>query len=191
MSVLEQLHVAAKARRRKLWEPTNGRSSSDLDVIPHRLFRKKQDEERAKQARKKAREDEKARAKAIANMMLAASKERNPEPPVLPPDDPAFRLRVRTITLVVCQYYGVSIVEVMSARRYAKIVRPRQVVMYLARELTVISLPQIGRALGGRDHTTVLHAWRKLCKLVNEDEHLAGEISAIKAMLTGTENGPR
>jgi chromosomal replication initiator protein len=63
------------------------------------------------------------------------------------------------------------------------VVRPRQVAMYLAKTLTLRSLPEIGRRFGGRDHTTVLHAVRKIENLVNNDNTLAEEIEALKRQL--------
>jgi chromosomal replication initiator protein len=63
------------------------------------------------------------------------------------------------------------------------VVRPRQVAMYLAKTLTLRSLPEIGRRFGGRDHTTVLHAVRKIENLVTTDTALAEEIELLKRQL--------
>jgi chromosomal replication initiator protein len=71
----------------------------------------------------------------------------------------------------------------LSSRRTANVVRPRQIAMYLAKVLTLRSLPEIGRRFGGRDHTTVLHAVRKIEGLVNGDRGLADEIEVLKRML--------
>jgi chromosomal replication initiator protein len=65
------------------------------------------------------------------------------------------------IQAAACAHFGVSMQELLSSTRSAHIAWPRQVAMYLARELTTESLPSIGRRFGGRDHTTVLHAWRR------------------------------
>jgi chromosomal replication initiator protein len=62
-------------------------------------------------------------------------------------------------------------------------VRPRQIAMYLAKTLTLRSLPEIGRRFGGRDHTTVLHAVRKIENLVGNDNGLADEIEILKRLL--------
>lgn len=62
----------------------------------------------------------------------------------------------------VCAHYGVKAFDIRSARRTMNLVQPRQVICFLAKELTPLSLPQIGRYLGGRDHTTVLHGIRKV-----------------------------
>jgi chromosomal replication initiator protein len=71
----------------------------------------------------------------------------------------------------------------LSSRRTANVVRPRQVAMYLAKSLTLRSLPEIGRRFGGRDHTTVLHAVRKIEGLVGNDMALAEEIEILKRQL--------
>ena len=71
----------------------------------------------------------------------------------------------------------------LSSRRTANVVRPRQIAMYLAKTLTLRSLPEIGRRFGGRDHTTVLHAVRKIESLIGQDTSLAAEIEAIKGQL--------
>jgi chromosomal replication initiator protein len=77
---------------------------------------------------------------------------------------PCARARVRSIAEIkaaACEQFGISPEELVSATRTARLAWPRQVAMYLARELTQESLPTIGREFGGRDHTTVLHAWRR------------------------------
>jgi chromosomal replication initiator protein len=77
----------------------------------------------------------------------------------------------------------VSRADLLSSRRTANVVRPRQVAMYLAKILTLRSLPEIGRRFGGRDHTTVLHAVRKIENLVSTDNTLAEEIEMLKRQL--------
>jgi chromosomal replication initiator protein len=70
-----------------------------------------------------------------------------------------------------------------SARRARLVARPRQVAMYLAKQLTSRSLPEIGRKFGGRDHTTVMHAVRKIEELKAADRTLAEDIELLKRML--------
>jgi hypothetical protein len=90
----------------------------------------------------------------------------------------------RAIISATSAHYGVTVIDILSARRQAEIVRPRQVAMYLAKVLTLRSLPEIGRWFGGRDHTTVLHAARKIEALVDAPHHdLIDEIAAIKSLL--------
>jgi chromosomal replication initiator protein len=98
------------------------------------------------------------------------------------PVDPR-RIRVEDILRVVSKHYGVSRADLLSSRRTANVVRPRQIAMYLAKTLTLRSLPEIGRRFGGRDHTTVLHAVRKIEGLVKGDKNLADEIEVLKRLL--------
>jgi chromosomal replication initiator protein len=98
------------------------------------------------------------------------------------PADPR-RIRVEDILRIVAKHYGVSRADLLSSRRTANVVRPRQIAMYLAKTLTLRSLPEIGRRFGGRDHTTVLHAVRKIEGLVQGDQALAEEIEILKRLL--------
>ncbi|HEX4411696.1 MAG TPA: chromosomal replication initiator protein DnaA [Xanthobacteraceae bacterium] len=93
------------------------------------------------------------------------------------------RVRIEDIQRIVARQYNVSRADLLSSRRTANVVRPRQVAMYLAKVLTLRSLPEIGRRFGGRDHTTVLHAVRKIENLANIDTSLAEEIEALKRQL--------
>jgi chromosomal replication initiator protein len=98
------------------------------------------------------------------------------------PQEPK-RVKIEDIQRVVARQYNVSRSDLLSSRRTANVVRPRQVAMYLAKTLTMRSLPEIGRRFGGRDHTTVLHAVRKIEGLVGNDLALAEEIEILKRHL--------
>jgi chromosomal replication initiator protein len=98
------------------------------------------------------------------------------------PQEPK-RVKIEDIQRVVARQYNVSRADLLSSRRTANVVRPRQVAMYLAKTLTLRSLPEIGRRFGGRDHTTVLHAVRKIEGLVGSDNGLAQEIEGLKRQL--------
>lgn len=98
------------------------------------------------------------------------------------PQEPK-RVKIEDIQRVVARQYNVSRGDLLSSRRTANVVRPRQVAMYLAKTLTLRSLPEIGRRFGGRDHTTVLHAVRKIEGLVGNDNALADEIEVLKRQL--------
>ncbi|WP_226576499.1 helix-turn-helix domain-containing protein [Acuticoccus sediminis] len=91
----------------------------------------------------------------------------------------AKKPKIEDIQRVVCQHYGISRGDLVSERRTKAIVRPRQVAMYLCKMLTPRSLPEIGRRFGNRDHTTVLHAVRKIGELKERDEKLAEDIEII------------
>lgn len=90
---------------------------------------------------------------------------------------------IRDIQEAVAEFYGFSINDLRSIRRDFPLVRVRQVAMYLAKTLTEKSMPEIGRRFGGRDHTTVLHAVRKIEALVLVDRELADEIAELKSRL--------
>ena len=84
---------------------------------------------------------------------------------------------------IVARHYNVSKQDLLSNRRTRTIVKPRQVAMYLAKMMTPRSLPEIGRRFGGRDHTTVLHAVRKIEDLVGADTKLAQELELLKRLI--------
>ena len=93
------------------------------------------------------------------------------------------RIRIEDIQKIVAGHYNVSKHDLLSARRTRAIVRPRQIAMYLAKTMTPRSFPEIGKRFGGRDHTTVLHAVRKVEELAADDETLAQEIELLKRLI--------
>jgi chromosomal replication initiator protein len=93
------------------------------------------------------------------------------------------RVKIEDIQKLVASRYNVSRSDILSERRTAAVVRPRQIAMYLSKVLTLRSLPEIGRRFGGRDHTTVLHAVRKIEKALDEDTSLSDEVELLKRML--------
>ena len=93
------------------------------------------------------------------------------------------RVRIEDIQRVVAKHYNVSRQELVSNRRTRVIVKPRQIAMYLSKALTPRSFPEIGRRFGGRDHTTVLHAVRKIEELISGDTKLSHEIELLKRLI--------
>lgn len=93
------------------------------------------------------------------------------------------RVRIEDILKFVSRHYNVTRTDILSARRTRTIVRPRQIAMYLAKTMTPRSLPEIGRRFGGRDHTTVLHAVRKIEGERAKDEKLGEELDLIRRMI--------
>jgi chromosomal replication initiator protein len=93
------------------------------------------------------------------------------------------RIRIDDILKIVGRHYNVARSDLLSPRRARSIVRPRQVGMYLAKKLTPRSLPEIGRRFGGRDHSTVLHAVRKIEELILTDEQLAREVALLMRLI--------
>lgn len=99
-------------------------------------------------------------------------------------------LSLRTIVLTACDYYGMSPTVLLAERRTRLFVRPRQVIMWLCRQHTGRSLPAIGTALGGRDHTTVLHGCRKIEELRKKNPEVAEQIADIEKLLRKAEKEP-
>jgi chromosomal replication initiator protein len=95
----------------------------------------------------------------------------------------ARKVKIEDIQRIVAKHFNVSKADLLSARRTRTVVRPRQIAMYLAKTLTPRSLPEIGRRFGNRDHTTVLHAVRKIEELAGADRGFADEIELLKRML--------
>lgn len=99
------------------------------------------------------------------------------------PSSEARTLSVDTISRAVASYYHISLEEMKGKRRDKHIVFPRQVAMFLIREETASSLPAIGQAFGGRDHTTVLHSYEKINTESREDQRLQSDLRKIREIL--------
>jgi chromosomal replication initiator protein len=95
------------------------------------------------------------------------------------------RITIDDIQKQVAAHFNIRLADMYSARRARSIARPRQVAMYLAKQLTSRSLPEIGRKFGGRDHTTVMHAVRKVEELRDGDSSFAEDLELLKRMLQG------
>ncbi|MGK7344424.1 MAG: chromosomal replication initiator protein DnaA [Candidatus Nitrospinota bacterium M3_3B_026] len=98
-------------------------------------------------------------------------------------DDATRMIDIRQIQKAVCDYYKIKVVDLKSKNRSKKVMIPRHTAVYLAREYTNTSLPEIGRAFGGRDHTTVMHSIRKIKKDIEQDTRLYNDINEIKKTL--------
>lgn len=94
------------------------------------------------------------------------------------------KVTINNIQKVVAEYYNIRVSELHSKRRSRQVARPRQMAMALAKELTTMSLPDIGDAFGGRDHTTVLHACRKMDELFKSDPNLKQDYDNLVKLLT-------
>jgi chromosomal replication initiator protein len=93
------------------------------------------------------------------------------------------RVTIEEIQKRVAEHYSIRLADMHSPRRARAVARPRQVAMYLAKQLTSRSLPEIGRKFGGRDHTTVMHAVRKIEELRSSDHSFAEDIELLRRML--------
>lgn len=107
----------------------------------------------------------------IAAEAIRARKQDGPKMTVIP---------IEEIQAQVGNFYGVTVKEIKATKRTQDIVLARQVAMFLAREMTDNSLPKIGKEFGGRDHSTVLHAYNKIKNMIGQDESLRIEIETIK-----------
>jgi chromosomal replication initiator protein len=92
-------------------------------------------------------------------------------------------ISIRQIQETVCDYYRLQVEDLKSKKRTKTVAFPRQIAMYLSRELTEFSLPRIGEDFGGRDHTTVIHAHEKISRIIQNDPQVQREIDEIKSRL--------
>ncbi len=99
------------------------------------------------------------------------------------PQGEAAEVSIERIQETVIERFGLSLDELCSEKRSQNIVYPRQVAMYLSRELTDSSLPKIGRQFGGRDHTTVIHATSKIARLIREDRSVYNLVQELTARI--------
>ena len=95
------------------------------------------------------------------------------------------KVTIEEIQKSVAEHFNIRISDMHSARRARSVARPRQVAMYLSKQLTSRSLPEIGRKFGGRDHTTVMHAVKKVDELCDYDNSFAEDVDLLKRMLEG------
>ena len=93
------------------------------------------------------------------------------------------RVTIEEIQKKVAEHFNIRLVDMHSARRARAVARPRQVAMYLSKQLTARSLPEIGRKFGGRDHTTVMHAVKKVEELRSTDNSFHEDVELLKRML--------
>ena len=94
------------------------------------------------------------------------------------------RITVDEIQKQVASHFHIRVADMFSARRSRQIARPRQIAMYLAKNLTSLSYPEIGRSFGNRDHTTIMHAVRKVEELMISDTALSDDVSLLKSVLS-------
>ena len=86
----------------------------------------------------------------------------------------------------VTEYYNLRIADMHSVRRTKAIARPRQIAMYLSKKLTTRSYPEIGKSFGGRDHTTVIHAVKKVDQLKSESNKFDEDINVLMQIITSS-----
>jgi hypothetical protein len=97
---------------------------------------------------------------------------------------PKFRkLDIKLIQEMVAAHYRIRVADLVSERRTADIVKPRQIAMHLCRKMTPRSYPDIGRRFGGKDHTTILHADKKVIRSIASNPEFAAEVAEIEARI--------
>jgi chromosomal replication initiator protein len=95
------------------------------------------------------------------------------------------KLTIDEIQRKVADYYGLRLSDLLSERRAREVARPRQIAMYLAKKMTPRSLPEIGRRFGNRDHTTVMHAVKKVEELRGQDREIDSDVATLARLLDG------
>ena len=95
------------------------------------------------------------------------------------------KLTIEEIQRKVAEHYNIRLSDMIGPKRLRNIARPRQVAMYLAKQLTPRSLPEIGRRFGGRDHTTIMHGVKKIEELMSTDSQLNDDLNLLKRLLQG------
>lgn len=102
------------------------------------------------------------------------------------PNSRPRKITVKVVQKYICEKYEVTVDEMLSKKRTKSIAYPRQLAMYISRELTDLSLPKIGQEFGGRDHTTVIHAHKKITELMKTDQDVLTEINQYLEELKST-----
>lgn len=93
------------------------------------------------------------------------------------------KISIDDIQRKVAEHFNIRLADMMGPKRARNVARPRQIAMYLSKQLTTRSLPEIGRRFGGRDHTTIMHGVRKIEQLAGEDQLLADDLAMLKRVL--------
>ena len=95
------------------------------------------------------------------------------------------KVTIEEIQRQVAEHYNIRLSDLVGPKRLRMVARPRQVAMFLAKEMTARSLPEIGRRFGGRDHTTIMHGVRKIEELAAADRQLAEDLDMLRRLLQG------
>jgi chromosomal replication initiator protein len=94
---------------------------------------------------------------------------------------------IHEIQILVAERFGVPVLDLLSRRRSVRVCRPRHIAMWLCRHTTLHSLPEIGRAFGWRDHSTVMHAIERIDQLTAADPSLAFQVRVLRDIITSRE----
>lgn len=174
-------------RKRRLWTPPNGRVSDETEILSAPALRKlpsvpppPPEPPAIDPPGAIIHQYPQASVAAEVPYIPSAFASREMDEPPLIDGETVYPTTVRDIARAACRVFNVSMIDMVSARRTRKIVLPRQITMYLAREMTTASLPRIGRLIGNKDHTTVLHGCQKIAALVLTSEETASQVEAVR-----------
>lgn len=175
----------ARAVKSRLWNPSGGRMSTELEIMTEPDLRKRRLEQiAAAAAERRERAIQERWASTIEQMRtenILREQERKRREQA---DLERGILNINTIIRTCCAYFNMRPVNMISDRRTADIVMPRQIAMYLCRHHTTASLPKIGRKFGGRDHTTVLYGTNKIKDLIESGhEDTVFHVVRLRALL--------
>jgi chromosomal replication initiation ATPase DnaA len=180
---MHPLQAEALALRKRMRNPPNGRVSSELEIVSEAVLSRRQRLAGAFEAERRAAERRKARIEhEVAEAKRRADEYRRGEQE-WERRRRAENIPVSAIIDICAAKYGVLGVNVISAQRRKQFTHVRQIVMYLCASLTTRSLPQIGRCLGDRDHTTIMHGRNKIAERITRDPEFAAEIEELKSTL--------
>lgn len=182
---MHALQAQAREVRRRLFAPANGRKSTELDIVPEPELRRRRIAEAHAEANRRYLErhasellQAKRRAELFQDFIEA---HRRTGFSYRKGQDGTPIIGFEQIAKATCRYFDLPRLHVFSPRRNARLARARQIIMYFAKELTGMSLPQIGAKLGGRDHTTIIHGHRKVVQLLSAgDPTWIREVSLIR-----------
>lgn len=187
-----QSQAEAKRIRERLLKPASGVQSEELEVVSSVKHARRQAGIRQQQsAAMRAVLAEQRRQALIAAMEQAILRriEAEEQRKQLPPEEVEqlgggqIPLKLEEIIRAVRNHFNLTLAQLLSVRRSLDVVRPRQIIMYLARRHTVLSLPQIGKRLGRIDHTTCLHGSRRIAELRDTNSKISAALEAIEMTL--------
>lgn len=204
MSLLES-RTSAREIRRRLFNPPNGHESSELEILNESARRReklltpvhKVQDEAVEMASLSEEERRQLYTQAFAECLtimrealgdagLIIAREliaQSDDPEKFKDGELIKPVRIVDVIRAVCAFYSIPVSELLADRRSGPMVRARHIAMYICRKTSLKSFPEIGRRLGNRDHSTVIHGVAKIEDLLLTDEELRDEIESIKRSL--------
>jgi len=193
--------IEARNRRERLMRPMNGHVSTELDILSRRAYGARRQAQKDRRRELIAKVD-KFRKKTVQQRLLtelskpivqdiaatypqfAQDKRLSTEENIDTIDlSLPMRPTLQQVVTAVCGHFRIELRVLLSPLRTKRIVYPRMVAMYLAREYTMLSLPAIGRLMAKRDHTTVLHACNKIARRLEAEEKVRTDVETLRIIL--------